>query len=1033
MAVKDVFSAHLVTESGYQDITSGILNVDITHGTDVYEGPYQQIDTGLFTVVTRNPLVDPNINTNVTEGAAIEFRDSRNVEAGKSNVFFLGYITDIDVQYQREDDPIITITGTDSFGLLQRTVVSETLRLEGLDYVSGTSPTEPDYNGPNLNYLVNSQAWFDNSPVEINVIDTPTTPGGIDPSIPYDNYLSYAPARYLPELGQTLLEVLNKYTQTNLNYCSINYRETPELIDVYRFAKYNPFYWKRIQDPTLEFTTYNFSSDPADGRPYESILLNNGYNRRTKSLAISNESRFATGLYPDSTIESTTTSYPPFKNNENVNEVSTSLNTNFATTFVDNGAIDLYATDIFQVVNFGSDEIQQITFDNARKEDIDNDYTYSFSQLNQFIRIKHQVTENRTIDRFYDIAGISHNISPNKWEMAFTFKPSQNEIAYNYQPQVPTIQMNSLTGDSNFNFTATITNFPTQDIEEVIWCLNGTNSDIVEQWQYTAGGERYKDFTPRTGLTQTWNFDDDGILAGPVIPTGGYGTGEWYVIPYIIMKNGWVTTTSVKLTVGTPAVEARFTWQQNLTNNFGQVTFTDDSRNNETGEADSYLWTFGDGTTSTLQNPVKVYDPAPTQTQYTVSLKVFTYGPGQVKIYNTKTSTITLQRPIMSPNFTWTANFETVTFTNTSTNVGYEEPDAYFWEFGDGTTSTLKNPVKVFPVTNANIPTNFSVKLTTRNIWEQTANITKTVGVVSKNTSGTYPVKYIKLRTETISRSGTGLDVYALTPVFWNFTARTSNTNESLIENAPLINFGNFYEPQYRYHSADESGIAPQEVYNLSKYLTRSEYDILPYVTIDAIGVGVSISQGTQNLLVRHELVIQVPESAWYKIDKIQSFVQNIRINGVPQYENYNPKISVDFATTIGGYTPNPSNVYGPPTLNGDWVNVGYFKFNTGYIFDTAVMTEVRPFPMNIPYFLYTFGTTVQGTDKQVTFTSVETAPVGGSYLWTFGDGTTSTLKNPVKTYATYGTKTVNLTIRNSSNVILRSTTEPVIVQATIL
>ena len=84
MLVDQVFSAHLVLpDSSYQDITGGILNVDISHGTEVYEGPYQQIDTGLFTIVSRSSTLDPNVNVNVTEGAAIEFRDSRNVEAGK--------------------------------------------------------------------------------------------------------------------------------------------------------------------------------------------------------------------------------------------------------------------------------------------------------------------------------------------------------------------------------------------------------------------------------------------------------------------------------------------------------------------------------------------------------------------------------------------------------------------------------------------------------------------------------------------------------------------------------------------------------------------------------------------------------------------------------------------------------------------------------------------------------------------------------------------------------------------------------------
>lgn len=986
MLVDQVFSAHLVLpDSSYQDITDGIINVDISHGTEVYEGPYQQIDTGLFTIVSRSSNLDPNVNADVTEGAAIEFRDSRNVEAGKSNVFFLGYITDIDVQYQRDDDPIITITGTDVFGLLQRTVVSEGLRLAGLSFVSGVDPNDPDYNGPSLKYLVNHPGWQFNTPVEINVIETAGTPGGIDPALPYDNYLNYAPARYLPELGETLLEILNKYTQTNLNYCSVNYRETPGIIDVYPYAKYNSFFWPPVSDPALEFPTYNFSSDPADGRPYETILLNNGYNRRTKALDISNETRFADGVYPNSTIESTTIKYPPYKNNEDVTQVATSLNTNFSTSFVNEDSIELYATDIFQAVNLGGDEIQQITFDNGRKEDIDNDYTYSFSQLNQFIRIKHQVSQNYTIDRFYDIAGVRHNITPDKWEMGFTFKPSQNELAFAYQGQVPTIQMNALTGDSNFNFTATITNYPTEDIDQVFWCLNGTNSNVNEQWIYTVGGERYKDFTPRTGLTQTWNFDDDGILAE--VPTGGYGTGEWYVIPYIILKNGWVMATNVKLTVGTPEVDADFFWSQNLTNNFGQVTFTDDSHNNEIGEPDSYLWNFGDGTTSTLQNPVKIYDPAPGQTTYNVSLTVFAYGVGGAKVYNTRTKTVTLTQPTMTANFTSSASGSTVTFTNTSTNVGFEEPDAYLWDFGDGTTSTLKNPVKLYAGA-ATVPLTFSVTLTTRNIWEQTATVTKNVTIAALYNTGTLPVTQVR-----ISKADAGSNSNLM--MSYLQCLRSDGANLSL--NTTTTRANDPGEVWWQYPGA------------------TGQYDAPPLT-----GTGL-----TRNILL-------YPNEGGLQF----------RGGGTANNPSYSLNTTIPSTQQISNIKMRFDDIFPAETSTNKWWDRNYVLANDsfggffpiGYWDLPAIpnftprqnfgreytMTPIRPMPLNIPYFKYTFNNTT------VSFTSVETAD---SYAWTFGDGTTSTLKDPVKTYASKGTYTVTLAVTNGG-VVTRTTTEPVIVEA---
>jgi PKD repeat protein len=114
------------------------------------------------------------------------------------------------------------------------------------------------------------------------------------------------------------------------------------------------------------------------------------------------------------------------------------------------------------------------------------------------------------------------------------------------------------------------------------------------------------------------------------------------------------------------------------------VNFTDLS----TGTGiDSWNWTFGDGGTSTTQNPSYAYNTPGT---YTVALTVSSSSQG-CNATETKTNYITVQA---SP----TADFVgsptggsaplTVNFTDLSTG----NPDTWSWDFGDGGTSTAQNP-----------------------------------------------------------------------------------------------------------------------------------------------------------------------------------------------------------------------------------------------------------------------------------------------------------------------------------------------------
>jgi PKD repeat protein len=109
---------------------------------------------------------------------------------------------------------------------------------------------------------------------------------------------------------------------------------------------------------------------------------------------------------------------------------------------------------------------------------------------------------------------------------------------------------------------------------------------------------------------------------------------------------------------------------------------------NSTTGASSYVWTFGDGNTSTLSNPTNVY----TNTGlYTVSLTAT--GPGGANSV-TLTNYISVVNPTVagfSANPTSGPAPLTVVFANSSIDA-----TNYVWTFGDGNSSTLPNPTNTY-------------------------------------------------------------------------------------------------------------------------------------------------------------------------------------------------------------------------------------------------------------------------------------------------------------------------------------------------
>jgi PKD repeat protein len=154
--------------------------------------------------------------------------------------------------------------------------------------------------------------------------------------------------------------------------------------------------------------------------------------------------------------------------------------------------------------------------------------------------------------------------------------------------------------------------------------------------------------------------------------------------------------TSVSVAAAPAAVIADFTYSSdNLS-----VTFTDASSGNPT----SWEWDFGDNGKSTEKNPTHRYDFAGT---YTVSLKV--QGAGGT---NTRQKFVPL-----STGTPVAASFDFEQDPNDPLKVQFFDrstgnPTAWSWDFGDDTTSSARNPMKVYADNKT-----YTVKLSVSNAY----------------------------------------------------------------------------------------------------------------------------------------------------------------------------------------------------------------------------------------------------------------------------------------------------------------------------
>ena len=269
-------------------------------------------------------------------------------------------------------------------------------------------------------------------------------------------------------------------------------------------------------------------------------------------------------------------------------------------------------------------------------------------------------------------------------------------------------------------------------------------------------------------LSYVWDFGD-GQKSTDANPTHVYADYGNYSVKLTVSdgKTESSITNPVKVSSenNPPVPEFSYTEENGL------VKFTNTS-NDPDGDELSYVWDFGDNTTSTQVSPEHQYAKSGA---YTVKL---TANDGAATVTKEHSVNVSIIDPVVNHKpvamFSYSAAQNVVTFTDGSTDADGDQL-SYVWDFGDGQSSTAKNPQHTYEAKNAS----YTVKLTVNDGKLASEEFTQNVTVTMENNS---PVAKFSVSvdryTATFTNNSEDQDGDELT-YSWNFGDGATSTEKS--------------------------------------------------------------------------------------------------------------------------------------------------------------------------------------------------------------------------------------------------------------
>lgn len=218
---------------------------------------------------------------------------------------------------------------------------------------------------------------------------------------------------------------------------------------------------------------------------------------------------------------------------------------------------------------------------------------------------------------------------------------------------------------------------------------------------YTA---QFNDTSVGNPTAWLWDFGDSTPTSNLQNPTHVFSVAQDYSVKLTVTNSTGHTSTATKtITVSTATTPvANFTPSSTEGVAPLNVTFTDTSDNLPT----SWSWQFGDGATSTLQNPYHVFTvpgnyivnltATNAAGSNTISKWVNVTGP-KTPVANFTANGVDASNTTPGPTLNGAAPFS-VDFVDNSSTDADKQATSWLWTFGDGQSSTQRNPpTHVFP------------------------------------------------------------------------------------------------------------------------------------------------------------------------------------------------------------------------------------------------------------------------------------------------------------------------------------------------